>query len=136
MRNLVKKAVALGSLATTTAVTSITDPDMSQLLDAGGVELAMKAQPMFLMGQAVGKPPCIPTFATVDGKQATPSILCAWPDSGCHCRNPGVPFQSPLPSFPVYFTYSRCGDGEVRIAYNLFYTKDGFVPNKIFGHAL
>lgn len=135
MRNLFRQAVALGSLVSSiTALTAISDGDMTDLLNAGGVELALKAQPMFLIGQAVGKPPCIPTFATVDGKQPNASRLCAWPDSGCDCRNPGVPRGNPLPSFPVYFTYSKCGDAAVRIAYNLFYTKDGFVPNKIFGH--
>lgn len=127
--------MALGSLAASiTALTPISDLDMTNLLNTGGVELAMKAQPMFLMGQAVGKPPCIPTFATVDGNQTKPSRLCAWPDSGCDCRNPGVPRGNPLPPLPVYFSYAKCGDAAVRIAYNLFYTKDGFVPTKIFGH--
>ncbi|KHN93973.1 Necrosis inducing [Metarhizium album ARSEF 1941] len=135
MRELVQKALTLVSLAAATAaVTPMSDADMARLLNAGGVELAMRAQPMFLTGQAVGKAPCIPSWATVNGTQAAPSKLCAWPDSGCDCRNPGVPLGSPLPSFPVYFSYTRCGDAAVRVAYNLFYTKDGFIPNKIFGH--
>lgn len=137
MRALVRKALTLGSLAATTAaVTPIPDAEMEYLLNTAGIELAMKAQPMFLMGQAVGRAPCIPSWAIVNGTQAVPSKLCAWPDSGCDCRNPGVPLGSPMPSFPVYFSYSRCGNAAVRIAYNLFYTKDGFIPNKIFGHPL
>jgi hypothetical protein len=131
------KAIALWALAsTTTSTTPIPDAIMTDWLGRGGVQLALAAQPMFLMGQAVGYPPCMPTFATRDGKQAVSSPLCAWPDSGCYCRNPGVPLGNPLPSFPVYFSYLRCGDAEVRVAYNLFYTTDGFVPNKIFGHPL
>ncbi|KID78867.1 uncharacterized protein G6M90_00g025780 [Metarhizium brunneum] len=135
MRALVRKALTLGSLAATTAAaTPIPDAEMEYLLNTAGIELAMKAQPMFLMGQAVGRAPCMPSWAIVNGTQAAPSKLCAWPDSGCDCRNPGVPLGSPMPSFPVYFSYSRCGNAAVRIAYNLFYTKDGFIPNKIFGH--
>ncbi|TWU76328.1 hypothetical protein ED733_005946 [Metarhizium rileyi] len=131
------RALAFGSLAATAfATTPISDADMENLLDAGGVGLALRAQPMFLIGQAVGKPPCIPSWAIVNGTQASASKLCSWPDSGCDCRNPGVPLGNPLPSFPVYFSFSRCGDAAVRVAYNLFYTKDGFVPNKIFGHPL
>jgi hypothetical protein len=29
------------------------------------------------------------------------------------------------PAFPIYFTYKRCSDTEVRVVYNLFYEKDG-----------
>ncbi|KAK2594315.1 hypothetical protein QQS21_007960 [Conoideocrella luteorostrata] len=131
------RAMALGSLAVPTkAVTPVSDAEMTTLLSCGSVSLAMKAQPMFLMGQMLGYQPCIPTFATVDGKQATPSELCSWPNSGCDCRNPGVPVGNPLPSFPVYYSFSKCSDTSIRIAYNLFYTKDGFSPNKIFGHPL
>ncbi|EFY88462.1 hypothetical protein MAC_05514 [Metarhizium acridum CQMa 102] len=116
MRDLVRKALTLGSLAATTAaVTPIPDADMDYLLNTAGIELAMKAQPMFLMGQAVGKAPCIPSWAIVNGTQAAPSELCAWPDSGCHCRNPGVPLGSPMPSFPVYFSYSRGDEKKGRV---------------------
>ncbi|KAG5989667.1 hypothetical protein E4U54_004285 [Claviceps lovelessii] len=138
MRNLVQ-SLALGFLAaartTTTALTPVSDAEMTALLRDRDPALAMKAQPMFLMGQMLNRPPCIPTFATANGQQAPPSELCSWPNAGCHCRNPNTPVGNPLTSLPVYFSYKRCSETAVRIAYNLFYTKDGFAPRRIFGHA-
>ncbi|KAG5923536.1 hypothetical protein E4U42_004922 [Claviceps africana] len=138
MRSLVK-SLALGFLTaprtTTTAITPVSDAEMTALLRSRDPALAMKAQPMFLMGQMLNHPPCIPTLATPGGKQAPPSALCPWPDAGCHCRNPDTPVGNPLAGFPVYFSYKRCSETAVRIAYNLFYTKDGFAPQRLFGHA-
>ncbi|KAG6073366.1 hypothetical protein E4U16_004732 [Claviceps sp. LM84 group G4] len=108
---------------------------MTALLRCHDPELAIKAQPMFLMGQMLAQPPCIPTLATSGGKQATPSTLCPWPKSGCDCRNPGLPVGNSLTSLPVYFSYKRCSETALRVAYNLFYTKDGFTPRGLFGHA-
>lgn len=136
MRTFIKQVLAAGCLAATaSAVTPISDSDMSQMLNEGGVSLAMKAQPMFFFGQAMKQPPCIPTFATTpDGKQVPSSRLCEYPDVGCECRNPGVGIGNPSPSFPIYYSYQKCSDTSVRVAYNLFYTKDGSEPNKVFGH--
>ncbi|KAG6025406.1 hypothetical protein E4U41_001532 [Claviceps citrina] len=135
MRGLLK-CLALGSLAASArALTAVSDAEMTALLGCRAIDLAMKAQPMFLIGQMLRQPPCIPTLATPGGKQAGASKLCPWPDSGCDCRRPGTPVGNPLPSLPVYFSYSRCSETAVRIAYNLFYTKDGFTPRQIFGHA-
>lgn len=119
-------ALAATVISTVTAVTPISDNDMTNLLNEGGVSLAMKAQPMWFFGQAMDQPPCIPTWATKDGGQQTPSAgLCAWPNAGCNCRKPEIGIGNPSPDFPVYYTYSKCNDGEVRVAYNLFYEKDG-----------
>ncbi|RFU75802.1 hypothetical protein TARUN_6444 [Trichoderma arundinaceum] len=113
----------LASLAA--AVTPISDSDMNNLLNAGGVELAMRAQPMWFFGQAMNQPPCIPTFATINGQQ-TPSVgLCAYPNVGCNCRQPGVPIVNASPSFPTYYTYQKCSDTTIRVQYSLFYQKDG-----------
>lgn len=64
------------------AVTPVSDSQMNDLLNEGGVSLAMKAQPMFFFGQAMNQPPCIPTFATQGDKQTPPADLCDWPDAG------------------------------------------------------
>lgn len=135
MRNVIKQLLATGCLvATAAAVTAVSDADMTTLLNEGGVSLAMKAQPMFFFGQPMNQPPCIPTFATQDGKQTPASKLCDYPNFGCDCRTPGVGIGNPSPSFPVYYSYQKCSDTSIRVAYNLFYTKDGTNPNKVFGH--
>ncbi|KAG8425612.1 hypothetical protein J3458_002295 [Metarhizium acridum] len=136
MRTSLKQVLAAGCLAATaSAVTPISDSDMNQMLNEGGVSLAMRAQPMFFFGQAMNHPPCIPTFATSpDGNQVPSSKLCDWPDVGCDCRNPGVGIGNPSPSFPIYYSYKKCSDTSVRVVYNLFYTKDGNNPDKVFGH--
>ena len=130
-----KQLAAAGCLATTaTAVTPISDSDMNSLLNEGGVSLAMKAQPMWFFGQAMNQPPCIPDFAVRNGQQTPASSLCDYPNVGCGCKNPGVPIGNPSPSFPIYYSYQKCSDTSVRVAYNLFYTKDGANPNGINGH--
>lgn len=107
-------------------VTPVSDSDMNNLLNEGGVSLAMKGAPMFFFGQALNHPPCIPTFATTkDNKQTPPADLCDWPNAGCNCRTPGVPIGNPSPSFPVYYSYEKCDDTSIRIQYSLFYEKDG-----------
>lgn len=133
LRTLVAGAALLRSSAV--AVTSISDGTMTGLLNAGGVDLALAAAPMWFFGQALNQPPCYPTSATDSGGGQTPAAgLCAWPNAGCGCRNPGVGIGNAGPSFPVYYSYQKCTDGEVRVAYNLFYQKDGFTPNGLFGH--
>ncbi|QUC17383.1 uncharacterized protein UV8b_01624 [Ustilaginoidea virens] len=127
--------LALG-FASVGAAATLSDGEMNTLLRTDAVSLAMKAQPMFLMGQMLRRQPCIPTFATNGSAQARPSKLCDWPDAACDCRAPNVPVGTPLPSFPVYFVYSQCSNSSVRVAYNLFYTKDGYTPENLFGHPL
>lgn len=135
MPSWIKSLVAGASLASVaSAVTPVSDSDMTNLLNAGGVELAMKAQPMFFFGQALKNPPCIPTFATQGDKQTPSAALCDWPNTGCHCRTPGVPISNPAPSFPIYYSYEKCTEKSIRIQYSLFYEKDGYNPENIFGH--
>lgn len=108
--------------------TPVSDSDMNDLLNEGGVSLAMKAAPMFFFGQALNNPPCIPTSAlTSDNKQTAPADLCNWPNAGCNCRTPGVSIGNPAPSFPIYYSYQKCTDTSIRIQYSLFYQKDGYV---------
>ena len=117
------------------ALSQITDDEMSSLLDAGGVDLADRYAPMWFFSQALNQPPCYPTWAyggspniadVYDGgHRASGAPQCDYPDVGCNCRNPGVDAGNPGPAFPVYYTYQKCNDTDVRVAYNLFYEKDG-----------
>jgi hypothetical protein len=36
-----------------------------------------------------------------------------------------VPINNEGPRFPIYFTTKQCSETEVRVAYNLYYQKDG-----------
>ncbi|KAK4160189.1 hypothetical protein QBC43DRAFT_325833 [Cladorrhinum sp. PSN259] len=122
-------------LPVTLAVTPVSNTAMESLLNAGGVDLAYAAGPMFFFGQAMNRPPCYPTNATTaQGAQTPSAALCDFPNVGCNCRQPGVGISNPGPSFPVYYTYNRCTPTEVRVAYNLFYEKDGTNPDQVFGH--
>ncbi len=136
MHSPVRSLLAGASLITAAlAVTSYSDSTINDWLNAGGVDIALAAGPMWFFGQAMNQPPCYPTNATTaSGGQVPSAGLCDWPNTGCNCRKPGVSISNPGPSFPVYYTYQKCTSTEIRIAYNLFYEKDGFNPNKIFGH--
>lgn len=133
MRVSVLSCIAAGA-GLAKALVSVTDSQMNDLLNEGGVSLAMKAQPMFFFGQAMNQPPCIPTFATdKDDKQTPSAALCDWPNAGCHCRTPGVAIGNPSPSFPIYYSYQKCTPDSIRIQYSLFYEKDGYViPRRRF----
>ncbi|KAF4262822.1 hypothetical protein CNMCM8812_000305 [Aspergillus fumigatus] len=108
---------------------------MSKLLSQGGVELADRYAPLWFFGQAQKQPPCYPTWAFGgsptssdiydDAHKTPPAPQCEYPNVGCRCRNPGVGIGNRGPPFPIYFTYKRCSDTEVRVVYNLFYEKDG-----------
>ncbi|KAL6915469.1 hypothetical protein FSHL1_006920 [Fusarium sambucinum] len=109
------------------AINHIPDKQMNEWLNAGGIPLAVAAQPMWFFGQSRNQPPCYPTWAIRAGKQAPGGGLCAFPEVGCHCRNPGVKIGNPGPKFPIYYTYNKCNDNEIRVAYNIFFDKDGFI---------
>ncbi|KAM0244030.1 hypothetical protein ACHAP5_006694 [Fusarium lateritium] len=100
---------------------------MTDWLNAGGVQIAMAAQPMWFFGQSLNHPPCYPTRAIQKNNKQTPSGgLCPWPNAGCNCRNPGVGIGNRGPKFPIYYTYNKCKENEIRVAYNIFFEKDGF----------
>ncbi|KAJ9232764.1 hypothetical protein DTO169E5_7324 [Paecilomyces variotii] len=129
--SLAMVGLALGALA----VTQINDSDMNGLLDAGGVDLADRYAPLWFFGQAQNQPPCYPTWAfggspnssdIYDSSHQTPAApQCEYPNVGCYCRNPGVGIGNPGPAFPIYYTYQKCNDSDIRVVYNLFYQKDG-----------
>ncbi|KAF4763816.1 hypothetical protein HAV15_000095 [Penicillium sp. str.  len=135
MRLKLEASLAVLVASHVAALSQITDDEMGSLLDAGGVDLAHRYAPMWFFGQALNQPPCYPTW-TYGGSPNTPDVYddahrtpgapqCDYPDVGCNCRNPGVGIGNPGPAFPVYYTYQRCSDTEVRVVYNLFYEKDG-----------
>ncbi|KAK0631498.1 hypothetical protein B0T14DRAFT_532226 [Immersiella caudata] len=128
-------AVGVCLLSAALSATPVDDKKMTKMLKAGGATLALAAQPMWFFGEAMGHPSCYPTSATdVQGSQ-TPSVdLCMYPDTGCGCRQAGVKAGKPGPSFPVYYSFKQCNATEVRVAYNLFYEKDGCKPNGLNGH--
>ena len=116
------------------AVTQISDDDMNTLLSSNSVDLANRYAPVWFFGQAMDQPPCYPTWAfggspdtpdAYDGSTTPPAAQCDYPDVGCNCRNPGVDIGNTGPAFPVYYTFGKCNDTDVRVVYNLFYEKDG-----------
>ena len=128
--------VLLGILAPkVSAVTSISDGQMTSFLNTGALDLARMYGPVWFFGQSQNQVPCYPTWAfggspttndTYDALHKTAAApQCQYPNVGCSCRNPGVPIGNQGPAFPIYYTYQRCNDTEVRVAYNLFYQKDG-----------
>lgn len=128
-------AVLAAVASTAFAVTSISDDEMTGYLNNKAVDLAVMYAPMWFFGQAMDQPPCYPVWA-FSGNVSTPDIYdsahktppapqCEYPDVGCGCRQPDVPIGNPGPEFPIYYTFSKCNSSEVRVAYNLFYQKDG-----------
>lgn len=131
-----KSWVRLAALvAPVAAVTQIPDKEMTSLLRSGGADLAQRYAPMWFFGQAEKEPPCYPTWAYGgsptkgdvydDGHKTKPAGQCEYPNVGCKCRNPDVDIGNAGPAFPIYYTFRRCSDTEVRVVYNLFYEKDG-----------
>jgi hypothetical protein len=85
---------------------------------------------MWFFSTALGHPDCYPTWAFLpNGTRTPPAPLCNWPDTSCGCRTPlseGVQPGNPGPQFPIYFSVKQCSENDIRVAYNLFYEKDGF----------
>ncbi|CCC06349.1 hypothetical protein SMACR_00564 [Sordaria macrospora] len=109
---------------------------MRQSLSGDGIDLAAAGAPVWFFGEPQGHFPCYPTFPVNDEGQQTPAgELCDFPDTDCNCREPWISDGKFDPSFPVYFSFRECDSEEVQVAYNLFYEKDGFSPEGIFGHA-
>lgn len=116
------------------AVTPIPDGKMTDLLNAGGVQLARAAQPMWFFGQSQNQPPCYPAWAVWRGQQSPGGEPCNFPDVGCNCRHPGINIGNPGPEFPIYYTYNKCNSNEIRVAYNIFFEKDGYAFLGLAGH--
>lgn len=125
----------LATCQTATAATHISNDDMNRLLGEDGLELADRYSPMWFFGEWGDHHPCYPTWAFQgspdspdvydDAHKTPPAKQCDYPDVGCHCRNPGVDRDHPGPEFPIYYSYRKCNETDVRVVYNLFYEKDG-----------
>jgi hypothetical protein len=101
-------------------------------------QIALMTSPVFLFSRAAKHDSCYPTNALDSNENQTPAAgRCAWPDTSCNCRTPGVSPGNPGPSFPVYISMKKCLDGEsVGVNYMLFYEKDGFaLAGGTAGHA-
>ena len=79
-----------------------------------------------------GSPSSNDIYDTAHRTPAAPR--CNFPNVGCNCRNPDTGIGNPSPDFPVYYTYQKCNDNEVRVSLNLFYEKDGFIDVVEYGH--
>jgi hypothetical protein len=119
------------------AASSVTDVQMEDLLNSGGAILATIWAPIWMFAESQNYPGCMPTWAfggqpnqnngdTYAADHQTPGAgSCFYPNVNCGCRIPNTPKGSKTPDFPVYYTYNRCSDNEVRVSYNVFYEKDG-----------
>ena len=86
--------------------------------------LADAAAPHWNFARALDHDTCWPGAAlTASGAQATPATLKGYPVTGQGgCANAGT-------GFPTYATAASCTGTEVRVAYTLYFPKDGFAGN-------
>lgn len=126
-------------LPKTHTLTETTNTEMTTYLNPNNTNaatpLALRYAPLFFFSKLFDHLPCLPTWAfsgtpdkpdIYDADHKTPPApQCEYPDVGCGCRTPGAEVGSAVEPFPVYYTVKRCSEGEVRVAYNLFYEKDG-----------
>jgi hypothetical protein len=75
--------------------------------------------PQWYFARANGHDACWPAPAFVNGAQHAPAPLKAWPDSDTGCPQRGTPF-------PTYTGVRTCFGTEVRVAFTLYWPKDGF----------
>lgn len=84
-------------------------------------------------GKSWGNKPCYPSAAlSPEGQQwgVDPSGFDhLWPNAGAGCPDPGPDgWSNP---FPTYFTVSSCNQEEIRVAYHIYFKKDGFAAGGI-----
>ncbi|KAL7934963.1 hypothetical protein V8C35DRAFT_326751 [Trichoderma chlorosporum] len=132
-------SLLLASCALFSFANALTAYPESQFFSWSPQQLAVQAGPMFFFGQAEGYKPCYPTYAMTGSdsagyQQVAAGALCNWPNPGCNCVNPDKPIKNPGQAFPVYINVKMCSNIEVRVAYNLFYSKDGWNPLNTGGH--
>src|SRR5690349_5011804 len=82
--------------------------------------------PQWNFARAQNHDACWPADPLANGRQHAPGTLKAWP----------VPGQGGCPAkgsnFPTFYSVKRCNDAEVRVVFNIYFPKDGFVAT---GHA-
>lgn len=72
-----------------------------------------------------GNKPCYPSAALGDDGQPHGVEPTNWPNAGEGCADPGAIWSGSNP-FPTYFTVTSCNSDELRVAYHLYFKKDGF----------
>lgn len=69
--------------------------------------------------------PCYPSAALDGNGQPHGVDPTGWPNAGEGCPDPGN-FGKGSNPFPTYFTVTSCNPDELRVAYHLYFKKDGF----------
>jgi len=72
-----------------------------------------------------GNKPCYPSPALDQNGQPHGVDPTEWPNASEGCPDPGN-FKSGSNPFPTYFTVTSCNPDELRVAYHLYFKKDGF----------
>lgn len=94
-------------------------------------EFALAARPYFHFSRALNYDTCWPSKATSYNGTVVPAAeLSRFPNA-----EKGCPLA--MSSFPIYWTARRCAATEIRVAYNVFFKKDGFkfADTEVLGHA-
>ncbi|KAI5789698.1 hypothetical protein DFH27DRAFT_614318 [Peziza echinospora] len=97
----------------------------NDLLYNNGREIAWASRPMWHFGESRDNKPCYPSAAlTPDGLQhgVNPTL---YPNAAEGCPDPG-PRGGGANPFPTYFTVTSCDPNELRVAYHLYFVKDGW----------
>lgn len=84
------------------------------------------SRPQWNFARAQNHDACWPADPLANGKQHAPATVKAWPIAG----QGGCPAKGS--NFPTFYSVKRCSDTEVRVVFNIYFPKDGFVAT---GHA-
>ncbi|KAG0638526.1 hypothetical protein HOY80DRAFT_967119 [Tuber brumale] len=88
-----------------------------------GFEIAFASRPLWHFGKSRGNKPCYPSPALINGNQhgTNPD---GFPRAGTGCADPGP--GGPGNPFPTYYTVNSCRTDELRVAYHIYFSHDGF----------
>lgn len=125
MAALVAGALLVSAAVAPAASANTPVPDGSSL-----ASFARASSPQWNFARANSHDACWPG-AALDGTgaQARSAALKNWPvagQGGCAARGS---------AFPQYRSVRQCSDDEIRVAFTLYFPKDGFTPSGVFGHA-
>ncbi|KAI5804765.1 hypothetical protein DFH27DRAFT_590732 [Peziza echinospora] len=121
------------SLILIAALTSIVSAnsliDTSAFESNNGQPAALAAAPVLHFGRPHGYKPCYPSPAvSADGSQTngTPADGGIWGKLNPGCGDPGDwrGQNTAGNPFPVYYTVEKCGSGEYRVAYSVYFSHD------------
>lgn len=78
--------------------------------------------PQWNFARAVNHDACWPSDPLPNGNQQAAGTVKAWPIAG----QGGCPAKGS--NFPTFYSVKKCNDTEVRVVFNIYFVKDGFVP--------